>query len=86
MQQTFKATVTNLLLAKLEAQDASDESSDMNESKHLDELLIFCTKQTMTLAETVRQRFLKVSSIKSLKCKLIHLSNFQNDALKNLFI
>ena len=38
-------------------------------------------------AKTVLQRFLKVSSIKSFKCKLAHvLSSFQNDALKNLFI
>ena len=34
MQQTFKAKVTNLLQVKLEARDAFDESSDMNESEH----------------------------------------------------
>ena len=60
---------------------------NMNESEQSDKLFDFYTKQAITLAETVLQRFLKVSSIKSLKCKLVHLlSNFQNDALKNLFI
>ena len=40
--------------------------------------LIFYTKQAITLAETV---------LNSLKSKLVHqLSNFQNDALKNLFV
>ena len=38
MQQTFNAKVTNLLQEKLEAQDAPDESSDMNESEHSHEL------------------------------------------------
>ena len=44
MQQTFKAKVTNLLQEKLEAQDASDESCDMNESQHSDELFDFLRK------------------------------------------
>ena len=46
MQQTFKAKVTNLLQEKLEGQDASDESSDMNESEHLDELFDFSPKRS----------------------------------------
>ena len=44
MQQTLKAKVTNLLEEKLEAQDASDESNDMNESEHSDELFDFLLK------------------------------------------
>ena len=51
MQQTVKAKVINLLQEKLEAQDAFQESSDMNESEHSDEG--FDTKQTIPLAETV---------------------------------
>ena len=42
MQQAFKAKKKNSLLQeKLEAQDASDEMGDMNESEHSDKLLIF---------------------------------------------
>ena len=41
MQQTFKAKVTNLLQEKLEAQGASDEWSDMNESEHSDKRFDF---------------------------------------------
>ena len=41
MQQTFKAKVTNLLQEKLEAQDASYEMGNMNESKHSDKLFGF---------------------------------------------
>ena len=43
MQQTFKAKVPvlNSLQEKLEAQGASDESSDMNDSEHSDKLLLF---------------------------------------------
>ena len=49
--------------------------------------LIVYTEQAITLAEIEQQRFLKLSSIKSLNAKLVYLlSNFQNDALKNLFI
>ena len=66
MQQTFKAKVTNLLQEKSEAQDTSDEMSDMNESEHSNKLFDFYTKQAKALAETVLQRFLKVSSIKSI--------------------
>ena len=44
MQQTFKAKVTNLLQEILEAQDASDESSDLNESEHSDQLFDFLHK------------------------------------------
>ena len=86
MQQTFKAKETNLLPEKLEAQDASDEMGDMDKSEHSDKLFDVYTKQAITLAETVLRRFLKVSSIKSLKCKLVHFfSNFQHHAQKNLF-
>ena len=67
MQQAFKAKVTNLLQEKLEAQDASDEMGDMNESERSGELFDFYTKQAITLVETVLQKFLKVSSIKILK-------------------
>ena len=38
MQQTFRAKVSNLLQEKLEAQDAYDESSDVNKSEHSDEI------------------------------------------------
>ena len=41
MQQTLKAKITNLLQEKLEAQDAFNEISDMNESEHSDELVDF---------------------------------------------
>ena len=44
MQQTLKAKVTNLLQQKLEAQDASDESSDMSESEHSDKHFNFLHK------------------------------------------
>ena len=44
MQQTVKAKVINLLLEKLEAQDAFNESSDLNESKHSKELFDFLYK------------------------------------------
>ena len=37
MYQTFKAKVTYLLQKKLEALDASDESSDMNPSEHFEQ-------------------------------------------------
>ena len=49
----FKAKVTNLLQKKLEAQDASDEMGDVNESKHSDKLFNFYTKQAITHADTV---------------------------------
>ena len=69
-------------------QDTSDESSDMNESEHSGELFNFlCKPSNNTLAEQVLQRFLKISSIKTLNGKLVYqLSNFYTDALKNLFI
>ena len=41
MQQTVQAKVTNLLQTKLEAQDASDERGDVNESEHSDKLFDF---------------------------------------------
>ena len=71
--------VTNLLQEYLEAQDASDESSDMNESEPSNKPFDFFTKQAITLAETVLHRILNVSSIKSLKYKkLVYLlSNFR---------
>ena len=40
----FQAKVTNLLPEKLEGQDASDESSNMNKSEHLDKLFDFLHK------------------------------------------
>ena len=46
MQQTVKAKV-NVLQEKLEAQDTSDESSDMNIRANF---LIYNTKQAITLA------------------------------------
>ena len=73
MQQTFTAKVINLLQENLEAQDASDESSNMNESEHSDKLMIFYTKRAITLAETVLQRFLKVLSAKWLNYILVYL-------------
>ena len=44
MQQTLKAKVTNLLQKKFEVQDASDESSDINESERADKLFDFLHK------------------------------------------
>ena len=44
MQQTVKAKVVNLLQEKLEAQNAFDESRNMNKSEHFDELFDFYTK------------------------------------------
>ena len=67
----------NLLQEKIEVHEASDESSDINESElNIETNFIFYTKQAIMLAETV---------INSLNGKLVP-SNFQNDALKNLFI
>ena len=65
MQQMVKANIVNLLQKKLEAQDASVDSSDMNESEHLDKLFVFYTKQALTLVVRELQRFLKVLLIKS---------------------
>ena len=39
--ESDKAKVVNLLQEKLEAQEASDESTDMSESEHLDKLFDF---------------------------------------------
>ena len=47
VQKTFNAKVTNLLQEKLEAQDASDESSNMNESKPSDEVFDFLHKTSV---------------------------------------
>ena len=44
MQQPVKAKVLNSFHKKLAAQDASGESSDMNESEHLDKLFDFLLK------------------------------------------
>ena len=42
MQQvTVKARVVSLLQEKLEAQDACEESNNMNKSESLDELFVF---------------------------------------------
>ena len=57
MQQTLNAKVSNLLQEKLEAQDASDESSDMNERKPSDELFDFLHK---TSINTCRDRATKI--------------------------
>ena len=43
MQQTVKAKVVNLLQEKLEANGASDESSDINKGEHLDKLFFHKT-------------------------------------------
>ena len=43
-QQTVKAKVVDLLQEKLEAQHASDESSDMNASEHSEKLFDFSYK------------------------------------------
>ena len=57
MQQTFKDKVLNLLQEKLEAQDGSDESSDMNESEHSGELFDFLNKANNN---TCRDRATKI--------------------------
>ena len=44
MQQTVQAKVVYSLKEKLEAQDSSNESSDMNESELLDEFFDFLYK------------------------------------------
>ena len=41
MQQTGKAKVVNSLQENLKCKDASDDSSDMNESEHSDKLFDF---------------------------------------------
>ena len=48
IQQTVKGRVVNLFLEKLEVQDTSGESSDMNESENLDELFYFLYKTRST--------------------------------------
>ena len=44
MQLTLKTKVVNLLQEKLEVQDASNESSDMNKSENLKKLFDFLYK------------------------------------------
>ena len=88
MQQTVKAKVVNLLREKLEAQeqqDVSDGGSDMDENNHSDKLFDFLFKGSN---DTCRD-----SAVKIFECfvdqkpqRQICSSNFQNDALKNLFI
>ena len=87
MQQTFKAKVTNLLQEKLEAQGASDASSDMIESEHSDELFNFLHKTSHNICRGSATKIFKSFMIKSLKYKLVYLLSYsQNDALKNLCI
>ena len=59
MQQTFKAKVTDLLQEILEAQDASDESSDLNESEHSDQLFDFLHKTSNNTCRDSATKFLK---------------------------
>ena len=58
MQQTFKAKVTNLLQEKLEAQDASDEISNISKSEHSDKRFDFLHK---TSNNTFRDSATKIS-------------------------
>ena len=86
-QQTFKAKATNLLQEKLKAQAAADESRDMNESKHSDQLFDFLYQTSNNTCQDSATNIFESSVITSLKYKLVHLlSNFQNNVLKNLFI
>ena len=59
MQQTFKAKVTNLLQEKLEAQGASDESSDTNESESSDKLFDFLHKTSNNTCLDIATKFFK---------------------------
>ena len=87
MQQTFKAKVTNSLHEKLEAQDASDKSSNMNESEHSDELFDFLHKTSNNTCRDSATKFFESFVDQSLEYKLVYLlSNFQTDVLKNLHI
>ena len=61
-------------------------STDMNESKHSDELLIFYTKQAIALAETVVQSFVDQKPQIQISLSFVKLSSHQNDALKNFYI
>ena len=65
MQQAVKAKVVKVLQEKLEAQNASDESSDMKEVNIRTNFLICYTKQAVTLVEAVLKRYLKVSKSKA---------------------
>ena len=86
MQQTFKAKVTNLLQVKLEARDAFDESSDMNESEHIRTNFFNFLHQTSN--NTCRDRATKIFKLfvnQKLRIRISLLSNFQIDALKNFY-
>ena len=65
MQQTFKAKVTNLLQQKLEAQDAFDESSNLNESEHSDKLLGFLHKTKNNTCRDSATKLFKVRQSKA---------------------
>ena len=81
-----KAKVVNWLQEKLETQHASDETSDMNGSEHSDKLFDFLYKTSNNTCPDCAIKIFEILSIKCLKRKLVHLlSNFQNDALKNLY-
>ena len=88
MQQTVKAKVVNLLREKLEAQeqqDVSDGGSDIDENEHSDKLFNFLFKGSN---ETCRDSAVKIFErfVDQKPQRQICSSNFQNDALKNLFI
>ena len=57
MQQTVKAKAVNVLQEKLEVQDAFDESNDMNEKGHSDELFDLLYK---TSNNTCRNKTAKI--------------------------
>ena len=88
MQQTVKAKVVNLLREKLEAQEqqnVSDGGSDMDENKHSDKLFDLLFKGSN---DTCRDSAVKIFErfVGQKPQRQICSSNFQNDALKNLFI
>ena len=88
MQQTVKAKVVNLLREKLEAQeqqDVSDGGSDMDENEHSDILFDFLFKGSN---DTCRDSAVKIFErfVDQKPQRQICSSNFQNNALKNLFI
>ena len=88
MQKTFKAKVTNLLQEKyLKAQDASDESSEMSESEHSDELFDFLHEASNNTFQDSATKIFKSFVNQKAQLQLAYLlSNFQIDALKNLYI
>ena len=91
MQKTVKAKMVNLLREcreKLEAQeqqDVSDGGNDMDENEHSDELFDFLCRGSN---DTCRDSAVKIFErfVDQKPQRQICSSNFQNDALKNLFI